>query len=139
MEDCSTSTGKTSFDISSHKGKKIRSYTIGFTLVVVEYAKMNTNQGAATKFNVDHTSVCEWRRKETDLKDMLPSCGTKERKLDGGGRKPLSDSMEECLLEWILHHCPQRLQVSQKLIMKKSHYMSIKPLSFPHIFKNGLN
>ena len=97
MEVSSTSTGKTSFDISSHKGKKIQSYTIGFKLEVVEYAKMNTNQGAATKLSVDRTSVCEWRRKETDVKDMLSSCGTKERKLDGGGRKPLSDSMEECL------------------------------------------
>eukprot|EP00794_Sanderia_malayensis_P014636 gene14636-16155_t len=121
MEASSTNRGKKSSDITSHKGKKMRSYTIGFKLEVVEYAKVNSNQAAATKFNVDRTSVREWRKKERDLKGMLSSRGTKGRKrLDGGGRKPLNESMEERLLEWIFQHRSKRLRVSRKLIMKKA-------------------
>eukprot|EP00794_Sanderia_malayensis_P013386 gene13386-14759_t len=121
MEASSTNRGKKSSDITSHKGKKMRSYTIGFKLEVVDYAKVNLNQAAATKFNVDRTSVREWRKKERDLKGMLSSRGAKGRKrLDGGGRKPLSESMEERLLEWVFQRRSKRLRVSRKHIMKKA-------------------
>ena len=40
--------------LTSHKGGKVRNYTVAFKLEVVEYAEnQNSNKAAALKFHVD--------------------------------------------------------------------------------------
>ena len=44
---------------------KKRSFDATFKLKVVEYAEMNTNRGAATKFSMNEKQVRQWRMKRT--------------------------------------------------------------------------
>ena len=50
--------------------KKKRSFDAAFKLKVVEYAEMNTNRGAATKYSVDEKQVRQWRMKKDELKEL---------------------------------------------------------------------
>ena len=62
---------------------KKRSFDAAFKLKVVEYAEMNTNRGAATKYSMNKKQVRQCRMKKEDFKD-LPK---KKKRIDGGGRK----------------------------------------------------
>lgn len=89
-------------DSMSHKGQKVRSYTLNFKLKAVEYAEINTIKAAANKFNIDRKRIREW----VSTKDSLSSLkekpkGAKRMRLNGGGRKPLNERMEEIIQEWI--------------------------------------
>ena len=108
--------------LTSHKGRKLRNYTVEFKLDVVNYAEENnSNQAAAIKFQVDRHSVRDWRKKKSDLQSLISMRGNKKRvRLEGGGRKPLSEEMESLLLEYILDRRLRGLHVSRKLIMKKA-------------------
>ena len=46
-------------DSMSHKGQKIRSYTLDFKLKAVEYAENNSTNAAANKFNIDRKRIRE--------------------------------------------------------------------------------
>ena len=46
--------------------------------------------------------------------------GAKRKRLEGAGRKPLDQQMEEVLVEWIYDRREKGLRVSRKLIMKKA-------------------
>ena len=83
----------------SHSGKKIASYCTKFKLEAVQFAEeCNSNRQAAKKFNVDRKRIREWRQN----KSKLESVGSGKRKrLEGGGRKPLDEGIEETLLEWV--------------------------------------
>ena len=41
----------------SHKGQKIRSYSIDFKLKAVEYAEIDNIKAAANKFNIDRKRI----------------------------------------------------------------------------------
>ncbi len=59
---------------SSHKGKKIRSYTVK----VVEFARANQNNNLTAKtFGVSRKRVIEWRKAE---KDTLELDGKRKKK-----------------------------------------------------------
>ena len=61
------------------------------------------------------------RKKKDDLQELSKSVSNKKRKrLQGAGRKPLSDEMEEKVLEWIVERRTKMLRVSRKLIRKKA-------------------
>ena len=49
--------------------------------------------------------------------------GSKKEKLEGGGRKPMDEGMEEELLEWIHGRRSSGLRVSRTLIMRKAKYI----------------
>ena len=74
-----------------------KTFDATFKLRVVQYAEMNTNRGAATKYCVNEKQVRQWRMKKEDLKE-LPK---KKKKMDGGGRKPRLPDVETVLLAWI--------------------------------------
>ena len=42
---------------TSHKGEKVKSYTITFKLQVIEYAEINSISAAAQKYNIDRHSI----------------------------------------------------------------------------------
>ena len=55
------------------------------------------------------------------LQEISTSKNSKKRiRLEGGGRKPLSNEMEETLLEWIMERRLKILHVSRKIIRKKA-------------------
>ena len=62
--------GMADFASSSHKGKKIQSYSLAFKLKVIEFAKKENNMQASKVFGVDRKRVIEWRKAETDLKSI---------------------------------------------------------------------
>ena len=71
---------------TSHKGEKVRSYTISFKLQVIEYAENHSIAAAA--------SICDWKKKKNMLQEISTSNNSKKRIcLEGGGRKPLSNEM----------------------------------------------
>ena len=50
---------------TSHKGEKVRSYTISFKLQVTEYAENHSIAAAAQKYKVDRHSIRDWKKKRT--------------------------------------------------------------------------
>ena len=55
---------------TSHKGEKIRSYTINFKLEVAEFAENCSITATTQKFNVDCHSVCDWKKKRMSYKNF---------------------------------------------------------------------
>lgn len=84
---------------SSHKGKKIMSYTFAFKLKVVAFAESHNNSEAAKTFSVHRKRVIEWRGQKELLqsKDGLLS----RKRLAGSGRKVHYPDIEEELLQWL--------------------------------------
>ena len=92
---------------------KKRSFDAAFKLMVVEYAEMNTNRGAATKYSVNDKQV---RMKKEDLKD-LPK---KKKRIDGGGRKPRLPDVETVLMAWIDELRAGHLRITCSEIQRKA-------------------
>ena len=55
---------------TSHKGEKIRSYTVSFKLEVVEFAENCSITAVALKYKVDRHSVCDWKKKRMSYKNF---------------------------------------------------------------------
>ena len=81
----------------SHKGEKRRSYTMEFKREAIEYAEKNSNHKAAEKFNVAVKRIREWRQNK--LKIFEPTVKPNNKRLEGGGRKPLDLQLENQLVE----------------------------------------
>ena len=106
---------------TSHKGEKVRSYTISFKPQVIEYAENHSIAATAQKYKVDRHSIRDWKKKKNMLQEISTSKNSKKRiHLEGWGRKPLSNEMEETLLEWIMERLLKMLRVSRKIIRKKA-------------------
>lgn len=105
---------------TSHIGEKVRSYTVKFKIEAVEYAEKNSISAAAKKYNVDRKTIREWKEKKADIVALVKRAGKSRKRLDGAGRKPLSEVLEERIVSWITDRRDKRLRVSRKLIMKKA-------------------
>ena len=107
---------------SSHKGKKVRPFTVPFKLRAKAHAEVYGNRSAARKYDVDERGVLEWRAKKESISSLnLTDRGKKQRKrVDGGGRKPQFQAPDEIVLDWISNGRERGLRVSRKLIMKKA-------------------
>ena len=84
-----------------YKGEKVRSYKISFKLqvIVIEYAKNRSITAAAQKYKVDRHSIRDWKKKKNKLQEISSTKNSNKRiRLEGGGRKPLRNEMEETLL-----------------------------------------
>ena len=105
----------------SHKGEKLRSFTLDFKKRVVEYAIENSNREAARCHEVDERRVREWRSKIEDITAKnLAKGGVKRKRLDGAGRKITNADLEAEVLEWVHEGRSRMLRVSRKLIMRKA-------------------
>ena len=69
----------------SHKGSKIKAYTMSFKQTAVKFARENSINSAALKFNVDRKRVREWI---SNIDEISAKKSTRKR-LDGDGRKPV--------------------------------------------------
>ena len=79
--------------LASHKGSKIRYYTMPFKETVAKFPKKNFS--AFLQFNVDHKLIREW---VNNINEISSKKSTRNR-LDGGVRKPVIIEIEENLLE----------------------------------------
>ena len=112
-------------DLSSHKGKKLKSYNIQYKLDAIKFAEENSNHSASRKSGVVVKRIREWRGNKDQLEELRQcSYGAKRFRLDGAGEKPLAPEMEDVLLEWIHSRQLKGLPVSRKLIMRKDQHLS---------------
>ena len=71
----------------SHNEEKRGDYTMEFKREAIEYAEKNSNHKSAEKFNVAIKRIRDWRQNK--LKIFEPTVKPKNKRLEGGGRKPL--------------------------------------------------
>ena len=102
--------------------RKRRYYCLNVKLEAVEFAENNSKEAAARKYGVDSKRIREWCQKKEELKVACKSTpqGNKRKKLDGAGRKCLSETLEEMLVEWISDRRSKRLYVSRKMVVVKA-------------------
>ena len=106
---------------TSHRGEKIKSYSIEFKLTAIDYANLNSNRAASRKYGVDEKRIREWKKKHAELSNArVKKGGLFKKRLEGGGRKITDEDIEEHVLNWIHARRDNRLRVSRKLIMRKA-------------------
>lgn len=101
------------------RGKKKRKFEMKFKLAVVKYAEQNSGEAAAREFNVDPKRVREWKKKKGELASHAATDATRAR-LSGGGRKKVSEELENNLCQWIHHARGRNIRVSRKMIRLKA-------------------
>ena len=78
-----------------------RTYTLEFKLGVLEW--MNTHKSsiraAARRFDVHRRMIQRWSEGEAELNEAVMTSGAQRRKIRSG-RPPLSDELEEKLIQW---------------------------------------
>ena len=105
----------------SHKGSKVKSYTMEFKLAAIQKAEQFSIRHAAEFFHVDRKRIRKWRKDKDKIVQMSNQVAGKKRKaLDGAGRNPKSEEMEDIVFEWVTDRRSKRLRVSRKLVMKKA-------------------
>ena len=109
----------------SHKGRKIKSYTIAFKVAAIDHHKSGRSKEETAKhFGVDPKRIREWVKCEEKLKhgleEQVSGSKAKRRRLDGGGRKPLSETLEEMLIEYIEDLRFKKLRVTRKMVQCKA-------------------
>ena len=87
----------------------------------LKYAEKNSNHKAAEKFNVVKR-IRKWRQNKLKVKVEPKTVKPKNKRLEGGGRKPPDLQFVNQLVEWIYDRRSNGLSVSRKLIMSKAKY-----------------
>ena len=107
---------------TSHKWQKLKHYSLKFKLDAISFAAIHGNHAAEKKYNVDRKRILEWQEKKESIEKTVKSKKTKgcqRKRVEGGGRKPFSEKLDETVLEWVHERQSKGLRVSRKLIMKK--------------------
>ena len=105
----------------SHKGGKLRRYTMAFKSEDIEYAEEVSNRAAAAKYKIAVKRIREWRKARDSVVELRQkSEGLARSRLEGGGRKVLQDDLDELLHEWIHGRRANGSRVSRKLMMLKA-------------------
>ena len=76
----------------SHKGERRSNYTMEFKREAIKYAETNSKHKAAEKFHVAVRKVWEWRQNK--FKIFKPIIKPKNKRFEGGARKPLDQQLE---------------------------------------------
>ncbi len=92
--------------------KKKRCFSTQTKLEVIEAVRVSTVSEVGRQYGIDRAVIRRWCQKEGDLQGT----GTKRKRLEGGGRKPLSSELEERLQDWIKQQRGLKLAVTRKSI-----------------------
>ena len=87
------------------KRAKKRSYDATFKLKVIAHAEKTSKNNVRKTFQVDRQRVVEWCQQ----KEQLSGIGRSAKRLWGAGRKPLSRSIEDQLVEYIRNKRSEKL------------------------------
>ena len=85
---------------SSHKGLKLKKYTVKYKVDAIEYAKVNGNTRAARQFSVDRKRIIEWRKQEGKLREAC-SVSYNRSRVNGGGKKPFFPELDTKVMDYI--------------------------------------
>ena len=104
-----------------HKGKKLHSYPAQMKVEAVKYAEINGNRAAGRKYPADEKRIRKWRKNKNKIASLMSmKKGQLGKRLDGARTKPLTENLEESIMNWIIFRRSKGLRVSQKLVMKKA-------------------
>ena len=107
--------------IQSGKGKKRNSYDMIMKLEAVTFSELNGKRAAARKFGVEVKRIREWCSKKAELTYKASTAdGQKRKRLDGAGRKPLSEKLENVILGWFYEKKERKEHISIKAIGKQA-------------------
>lgn len=112
----------TETDVDTKRKRKNKSYSIDFKRRAVEMAKSSAISETGRKLGVDRERVSQWSKQQREL--QIQDHSTMRKRLDGGGRKPLSEELEHDLFEWIKECRAQKWVVTRKRIQLKAREMS---------------
>ena len=109
-------------DVDDSKRRKLHSYTLEFKLNAIgEVKKSKSKEATARKFGVAPKRIREWCKQEEKLKAMASHSSQSQcKRLDGGGRRPLLDTLEERVFEWIESMRSRRLRVTRKMVKREA-------------------
>ncbi|XP_037617888.1 uncharacterized protein LOC119483644 [Sebastes umbrosus] len=93
-----------------------RKFDITFKESVLQYAEENSGEETARHFNIDTKRIRDWRKQKEEL--LMADRG--RARVAGGGRKKVSEELEERLSEWIYSTRDERSRVSRNMIKKKA-------------------
>lgn len=85
----------------SHKGRKLKTYTVKEKLAVVETARRISKSEAVRRHDVNIASVVRWCKQEQDLLKLLDGKGSKAQRLSGGGRPLTNPAAEKEITGWL--------------------------------------
>ena len=85
--------------LKSHKGQKLRKYSVKEKLNAVEIAKVKGNRQIARDLNINENRIREWRSKGTELRAF--SQPNKRGRIEGGGRHLISEELELRLVAFV--------------------------------------
>ena len=98
----------------NNKRRKLHSYKFKLN-AIGEVKKGKSKEATARKFGVAPKRIREWCKQEEKLKAMASHSSQSQRKrLDGGGHRPLLDTLEERVYELIENMRSRRLRVTRK-------------------------
>ena len=109
-------------DEMSHKGEKLRPYSTKMKVEAVKYAEINGNRvPGRRKYAVYEKRIREWQKNKNKIASLMSmKRGQLRKRQDGAGVKPLSENLEESIMDWIIFRRLKSLRVSRKLVMKKA-------------------
>ena len=92
-------------------------YDVKFKMEVIAVAENCSNREAGRQFKIDESMVRRWRQNKSKLELAYhqPGLASKKKKL-GVGRKPWLSTIEDDLMEKIVHEREQQHHVPYKLI-----------------------
>ena len=99
---------------------KYRNFTTAFKLSAISEARSSSIRSVGRKYNVNESTVRGWIKNEDKLKELLTvkdiTGNNTKLRLPGGGRKSLSEDMEQLLYDWIIARRARNLRVTAKSI-----------------------
>ncbi|KAL3069717.1 hypothetical protein niasHS_015951 [Heterodera schachtii] len=101
--------------------RKRRVFTIKEKLDILEFAKNSSVHAASRQFNVDRSSIQDWKRQETELRQMESE---KRKRLMGGGRKVCDPKFDETLSNWVRELRAQKVRVTRNMIVAQAQQLS---------------
>ncbi|KAL2098760.1 hypothetical protein ACEWY4_005240 [Coilia grayii] len=97
-----------------------RKFTVAFKLEVLKYATENSGEQTARHFNIDARQVRAWKKQKNALVDAAKLISPRRARIQGGGRRPVSEEMEATLSCWIQERRKRYLRVSRRIIQVKA-------------------
>ena len=100
-----------------------QSYTLAFKKNAVEMAKKSNNRTVARDLGVDEKRIREWRSLASRLEEMTNASvknSSKRFRLQGGGRKPLLQDIEQTIADWVVQQRMAYHRVTRRGIAMKA-------------------
>ncbi|KAL2099474.1 hypothetical protein ACEWY4_003868 [Coilia grayii] len=97
-----------------------RKFTVAFKLEVLKHATENSGEQTARHFNIDARQVRAWKKQKNALVDAAKLISPRRARIQGGGRRPVSEEMEATLSCWIQERRKRYLRVSRRMIQVKA-------------------